>query len=240
MWACVPPVGGHGWDPVEELGGFNVMINARFEGDEADEFTVKNEFRKIGILKNPLKYTANNNLNQLWMSDATAAPIGSAYDELFREYKTDQCYRIYLDGNDTYGSSTGYAPLFYEPDMDVSFVSKGGDIRADGYVYSAGEEIARARVVDHDTVVHRLRVIKPRKDWGTILAGGDFTINSISYHSVKTTDTVLANTYSLVAANTAEEPNMKPGSGKILYIENRSMVSRSPNQTEDLKISIQF
>ena len=240
MWACIPPVGGHGWDPVEELGGFNVMINARFEGDEADEFTVKNEFRKIGILKNPLKYTANNNLNQLWMSDATAAPVGSAYDELFREYKTDQCYRIYLDGNDTYGSSTGYAPLFFEPDMDVSFIAKGGEVSASGYTYTAGEEIAKARVVDHDTVVHRLRVIKPRKDWGTILAGGDFTINSISFHSVKTTDTVLANTYGIVAANTAEEPSMKPGSGKILYIENRSMVSRSPNQTEDLKISIQF
>jgi len=246
MWACVPPVGGHGWDPVEELGGFNVMINARFEGDEADEFTVKNEFRKIGILKNPLKYTANNNLNQLWMSDATAAPVGSAYEELFREYKTDQCYRIYLDGTDTYGSSTGYAPLFYEPDMDVSFVAKTGFTSSVSNIsYNIGDEIARARVVDHDTVVHRLRVIKPRKDWGTILAGGQFTINSISYHSVKTTDTVLGNTYSLlpapaVDANTAEEPNMKPGSGKILYIENRSMVSRSPNQTEDLKISIQF
>lgn len=241
MWACVPPVGGHGWDPVEELGGFNVMINARFEGDEADEFTVKNEFRKIGILKNPLKYTANNNLNQLWMSDATAAPVGSAYDELFREYKTDQCYRIYLDGTDTYGSATGFAPLFYEPDMDVSFVAKTGFTSSvSNIAYTPGQEIARARVVDHDTVVHRLRVIKPRKDWGTILAGGDFTINSISFHSVKTTDTVLANTYSLNAANTAEEPNMKPGSGKILYIENRSMVSRSPNQTEDLKISIQF
>ncbi|MEK9699591.1 MAG: hypothetical protein VW270_27685, partial [Candidatus Poseidoniales archaeon] len=30
--ACLPPVGGHGFDPVAELGGYNVMINARFEG----------------------------------------------------------------------------------------------------------------------------------------------------------------------------------------------------------------
>ncbi len=240
MWACVPPVGGHGWDPVEELGGFNVMINARFEGDEADEFTVKNEFRKIGILKNPLYYTANNNLNQLWMSDATASPVGSAYAELFREYKTDQCYRINLDANDTYGSTTGTAPLYYEPDMEVQFFSTATFTSSVSDVqYTPGDPIARATIVDHDTNVNRLRVIKPRGDWGTVLAGGEFTVNSITLHSVAG-ETILANTLNTSPANTADEPKMKPGSGKILYIENRSMVSRSPNQTEDLKISIQF
>ena len=254
MWACIPPVGGHGWDPVEELGGFNVMINARFEGDEADEFTVKNEFRKIGILKNPLYYTAaqgttylsaNSNvgfpahLNQLWMSDAVADP--ASYGELFRDYKTDQCYRIHLDGSGTYGlqGSTSQI-LYFEPDMDVrfeatsTFTSQGSQ-----RTYNAGDVIAHARVVDHDPIVHRLRVIKPRMDWGTILEGGDFVINSVSLHSV-TQENIVGNTLNDSPANTATEPNMKPGSGKILYIENRSMVSRSPNQTEDLKISIQF
>jgi hypothetical protein len=33
---------------------------------------------------------------------------------------------------------------------------------------------------------------------------------------------------------------MKPGSGNILYLENRTTVSRSANQSEDLKVSIQF
>ena len=240
MWACVPPVGGHGWDPVEELGGFNVMINARFEGDEADEFTVKNEFRKIGILKNPLSYTANNDINQLWMSDASADP--NAYTELFREYKTDQCYRVHLDGAATYGFQSGAGPLFFEPDMEVAFEATAvipSVATASGLSYNPGDVIATARVVDHDTIQHRLRLIKPRADWGTILVGGSFTVNSITTHSV-TGENVVGNTDGTFAANTAEEPKMKPGSGKILYIENRSMVSRSPNQTEDLKISIQF
>jgi hypothetical protein len=254
LWACIPPVGGHGWDPVEELGGFNVMINARFEGDEADEFTVKNEFRKIGILKNPLRYTAAQgttylsanaqsgfpaHLNQLWMSDAVANP--NAYTELFREYKTDQCYRVHLDGSGTFGLQGNYAnALFYEPDMDVRFEATGtftsiGSQRT----YNAGQVIAHARIVDHDPILNRIRVIKPRMDWGTILEGGDFVVNSVSLHSV-TFENIVGNTLNDSPANTATEPHMKPGSGKILYIENRSMVSRSPNQTEDLKISIQF
>jgi hypothetical protein len=256
MWAAIPPVGGHGFDAVEELGGFNVMINARFEGDEADEFTVKNEFRKIGILKNPLRYTAAQGttylsanaqpgfpsyLNQLWMSDAVANP--ASYGELFREYKTDQCYRIHLDGTKTYGlqgSLPGNPNLLFEPDMDIRFeathtFTSNGSQRT----YNAGDIIATAKVVDHDDIVHRLRVIKPRMDWGTVLEGGAFTVNSITLHSVAG-DNIVGNTLNDSPANTATEPNMKPGSGKILYIENRSMVSRSPNQTEDLKISIQF
>lgn len=44
------------------------MINARFEGTESDEFTVGNEFRKIGILKNPLSYDSKSDLNELWLS----------------------------------------------------------------------------------------------------------------------------------------------------------------------------
>jgi len=76
--ACLPPVGGHGFDPVAELGGYNVMINARFEGSESDEFSVGNEFRKIGILKNPVVQTATNR----WIG-------ADAYTEDFREQKSD-------------------------------------------------------------------------------------------------------------------------------------------------------
>lgn len=250
VWACIPPVGGHGWDPVEELGGFNVMINARFEGDESDEFTVKNEFRKIGILKNPLHYTSAGDLNQLWMSDAIADP--TSYTELFREFKTDQCYRIGLDNaEESFGVDPalgfsyvkGSVGLLFEPDMTVSFhatTTLSSVATASGKEYVAGQEIARAKIVDHDFNLKRLRVIKPRDDWGTILQGGKFTIKSVSSHTV-TGEIVTANTDdSNAGANTAIEPKMKPGSGKILYIENRSMVSRSENQTEDLKISIQF
>jgi len=212
--AHIPPVGGHGFDAVEELGGHNVMINARFEGTESDEFTVGNEFRKIGILKNPRTYSSDQ--TRLWMNP-------SAYTELFRGYKTDQCYRINLTSA-SLGSLNGNT-LNFEPDMDVGI-----------YANSTGLLVATARIVDHDVFSKRIRVIKPRKDFGTLLASGDFKIKSLGYHSADAQN-VEAFT---VTTNTANTPGMLPGSGKILYVENRSMVSRSQNQTEDLKISIQF
>lgn len=260
IFACIPPVGGHGFDPVGELGGFNVMINARFEGTEADEFTVGNEFRKIGILKNPLKYantapgyeqaTVRTEMNNLWMSEG-------GYKELFRGYKTDQCYRLNLDMDSRIVDTPSTAEtIFFEPDMEVEFRANNNGFAAETWPsatrkfngaalqYADGDLIATAKLVDHDKINKRIRVIKPRGDFYTILQGtppgsSNLRVDVVSRtpHSVKL-DSVFA--LSKQEANTAEEPGMLPGSGQILYVENRSMVSRSQNQTEDLKISIQF
>ena len=235
--ACIPPVGGHGFDPVSELGGFNVMINARFEGTESDEFTVGNEFRKIGILKNPLSYDSKADLNELWLSKPTAT--NSSYYQWFRNYKTDQCYRISLV-NDSAQKANTLNGIFFEPDMTVAFYANSATPIASntvpGKTYATGEMIASAKLVDHDTISRRIRVIKPRGDFATVLSDNDIKIESLTLHSVAN-DNVFA--YS-VTSNTATTPGMMPGSGQILYVENRSMVSRSQNQTEDLKISIQF
>ena len=260
VFACIPPVGGHGADPTGEFGGFNVMINARFEGTEADEFTVGNEFRKIGILKNPLAYanTADGYLDTAVRTDLNSLSIGpQEYTKLFREYKTDQCYRINLAGDSYLVSDPAGNTIFFEPDMDIAFYAncvgaatwtsstqmQGGSSKE----YVHGDLIATAKLVDHDTINKRIRVIKPRGDFYTILEGApgpNVTANvvSITPHSVEKDNWPDANVFvqSLQDANTAEEPGMLPGSGKVLYVENRSMVSRSSNQTEDLKISIQF
>src|SRR6056300_300252 len=52
----IPPKGGHGFDAVEELGGFFVMLNTSLEGTESSnsgDFTAGNDFRKISLIKNP-------------------------------------------------------------------------------------------------------------------------------------------------------------------------------------------
>ena len=50
----VGPRGGHGDDAIEELGGFFVMVNSRLEYGESGNFTTNNDFRKIGLLAQPL------------------------------------------------------------------------------------------------------------------------------------------------------------------------------------------
>lgn len=63
----ISPPQGHGADPVDELGGYNVMLNVRLEGTEGGNFPTNNDFRIIGLLRDPL--TAND-----------IAATASAYD----------------------------------------------------------------------------------------------------------------------------------------------------------------
>ncbi len=54
----IGPVGGHGVNAVEELGGHRVMIDSRISGNESGRFTTSNDFRQVGLLRDPLQ-TAN-------------------------------------------------------------------------------------------------------------------------------------------------------------------------------------
>ena len=44
----------------------------------------------------------------------------------------------------------------------------------------------------------------------------------------------------IIVANGVSNPDMKPYSGDILYIENRTNVTRATNQIEDFKIVLEF
>lgn len=55
--AIITPSGGHGADPVSELGGFYVMIQVLLEGaDGSGDFIIDNDYRQLGIVYNPYDY----------------------------------------------------------------------------------------------------------------------------------------------------------------------------------------
>lgn len=52
--ALVAPPGGHGSDAINELYGNRIGVSIRFEGDENGTIPVQNDYRKIGLMKEPL------------------------------------------------------------------------------------------------------------------------------------------------------------------------------------------
>ena len=53
--AIISPPGGHGSDPVQELGGYYAMITTTLSGEEqTGDFIIDNGFRQIGIIRNPI------------------------------------------------------------------------------------------------------------------------------------------------------------------------------------------
>jgi len=51
--AVLSPRNGHGSDPIYEFGAYNVEIAVNIDDDEGGDFIVTNDYRKLGLIKNP-------------------------------------------------------------------------------------------------------------------------------------------------------------------------------------------
>jgi hypothetical protein len=56
--AQVSPIGGHGYDPVTELGARHLMMTCSFTKDESGNLPTDIDFRQVGIVVNPYAYTS--------------------------------------------------------------------------------------------------------------------------------------------------------------------------------------
>ena len=193
--AVIEPKGGHGFDATEELGGYNVMVNVRLENDESGEFTVSNDFRKVGLISHPNAANTTND-NDL----ATPATISLA----------DQALRV------TVQSFSGSA---YASDQLVTGSVSG----------------ATGRVVDWTSGTSKLRMTQVTKGSNTS-NGWDGTPGSFQANEALTVSGggTTANTSAI------EGPDLKQYTGDILYVENRSPISRASDQIEDVKLIINF
>lgn len=76
----MPPQGGHGHDPISELGSTNIALALNFVGSEGNTIPSEVEFRKVGIIVNPENYSnsdiyTGNTFNGMHIFEiATATP----------------------------------------------------------------------------------------------------------------------------------------------------------------------
>ena len=180
----IGPVGGHGFNAIEELAGNRVLVDSRITGNESGFFTTDNEFRQVGLVRDPLQ---SANANAFYTSDLS-----------------DQSTKITI--------------------REVS-----GTFQADEVIFQ-GDTLANSTA--NGVVIDFLNNNKVRLNQvsGTFVSNS--TVNSITGNTSGATATIVANGVS--------NADMKPYSGDILYIENRTNVTRATNQIEDFKIVLEF
>ena len=197
----IEPKGGHGFNAVEELGGFYVMMNTSLEGTESSntsDFTVTNDFRKISLVRDP----------------------------------------------NSGGSAATATTLRGTKAVNLSGVTG---------TFTADEEINQAttgavgKVVEWDSVNSILYYIQTRHTDEGIDSNGDQTAfsgqnvitgQSSSANGTPTTSTSTINSQVFTSGYSASE--MDADSGDILYIENRAPITRAADQTENIKLVIEF
>jgi hypothetical protein len=178
------PAGGHGSDPVDQLYGDAIMMNVKIQGSESGTFTTNNDFRVIGVLRDPL--LANGSYANTSVIDQT---VGVTVNGVLGDFTADEV---------VVGQTTG---------------AKGR------VVYFANSNAARSNGV--------LKLIRITTN-GT---GQGFAVGEILRGS---TSTISGNVQSVSTAA------LKPYSGIVIYTENRPPVTRTPDQTEDYKLVIQY
>lgn len=92
--AILPPKNGHGHNAVEELGGKFIMINVRLDGTEANTISTANDFRKIGLIRDPFEF------------GTTVRGLATNYRQTFRYTVADANANFSLDETVTSGSNT--------------------------------------------------------------------------------------------------------------------------------------
>jgi hypothetical protein len=126
----------HGVDPVTELGAFYVAVTTRFEYDDGDsDFIVGNNFRQVGLIKNPLAANGTDINVATTFSALKTMQLQSAVDLVIGDYITGSTSGAvaYIDDIDTdtliikfhQNKKTGYAS-FVDGEAIAGSVGVGG------------------------------------------------------------------------------------------------------------------
>lgn len=174
----ISPKGGHGSDPIHELGGKYLLINGRIMNHESNVLPVVNDYRQIALISDPLLRQSNTRASNTAVSQTT----------------------------------------------DLTVAGESANYQLDEWVYQ-GRNLQSAtfkgKVVSWSTLNSLIRLTEVE---GT------------------------PSTESLVGSNSAASrfvssykfPDLERYSGKLLYINNISPITRNLVQTEDFKIIIKF
>jgi hypothetical protein len=200
----VEPKNGHGFNAIQELGGFFVMLNVSLEGTEAastGDFTSENDFRRIVLVRNPFSAGAAASTSTLRATKA-----------------------VRFAASPTPGTFT--------TDEEINQTTTG----------------AVGKVVEWDATNRILHYIQTRFNDEGVDANGNRT--PFSGANVITGQTSSATgTPSAVASETADSITFTSGykdteldrhKGDVLYIENRAPITRAADQTENIKLVIEF
>lgn len=226
--AIISPPGGHGSNPVDELGAFYVMIDVQLIADDGSgDFIVDNDFRQIGIMSNPKLIDATaTNLRGSWVT-STAYLEGDAIRYMGNTYacNSDHTSGATFEGDlDTYwvenSNATSatiaaltqitYSSLVGILTKDQNIV--GGTSSAVGYVDSLDQAAFKIKFHQNSSTGFK-----------SFQVGESITIGAAS---------------AIIDAITPSE--YEPQSGTVVYIENLSPVNRNISQTEDIKLVLEM
>jgi len=187
----IGPKGGHGFNAVDELGGFYVMTNTSIASTEGSgDFVVDQDFRRVGVVLNPYNYGTT--------TIATASTLSALKSMTFAASPT---------------------PGTFVHDE----------------IITGGTSAAKGKVVHWNSTDRILKYIQTQ--WtGVETTGSDK--NKLTAFATSEVVTGAGGATGTISALT--NPEIDYYSGTVVYAEDRSPITRATDQTENVKLIVEF
>ena len=250
--AIVSPKGGHGSDPYDELYARGVVVSATFDGNENQTIPASNDFRKFGLLKNPLfSNTVLTVDSAIGFADGNKIQQGSATAEISAvNADGDNTIRLrnihgqFVTGAEVITSNTSNSEIASTSvtaiDRDLNTFNQVQTFSVDitdqgpqGTSFRQDELVtqpvtgATGYVFSANTTIMTLANVK-----------GHFSVSDDASNDVQE---MFGQDSKAVAKVTGEVlGDLHDGSGEVLYVENMEPVSRNTDQKERVKIIFEF
>ena len=241
--AYISPCGGHGADPVRELGGDKVLLNVQLEGSlgvsaNGNGYIPANtDFRTISILKDPiLKCDSNNN----FVSTEHVANTSNSPNTLRLTSRALISYQQ-MDGDNPINAfvaeetiTNERVRLAYELG-ELNFVTElnptiRANTSANNAVYAANANIVFVKrdETENDTSFYNIYINNVQSEGDRVPFTND--------------DVILKrdNATQIATISSIKGPEANTFSGEFIYTENVQKVTRDVDQTEDIKVILDF
>ena len=207
----IPPAGGHGADLAQELNGKRVMVNVRLTYAEGQgDFPVDNDFRRIGLIKDPLQYGSSNYATANTLSGVYAVRVtGTGLTS--SSFGKDNIISQTVTGGTAKGTVVSWKLDASSTTTGVLKYFQSPESHTDSGVVRAFASDASNAITDAGTSVS----VNVNTSYASTLEGVTF-------------------------ASGLATPEIKSNSGELVYIENRRLITRAADQIEDIKLVIEF
>ena len=218
----IPPSRGHGFDLYKELGTDKLLVYARFD-DSTKDFPTDTKFAQISIVKNPtsigstITYTANefSSVNAIKVVTPSGTPtIGGKIQQSV-----------------TGGTAKGYIVSY---DTDTNVIKYYQD-RSLYFNQTSADQ------TDYVGVTTASKVFAFESS-AEVITGTNFSASVDQNFTGISTNPTGNKVISLGVnfTNGLASPEINKGSGDVIYLDNRPLITRNSRQKEDIKIILEF
>ena len=226
--AIMPPYGGHGRNSPDELFARTLMFYTNMSADLNQGLSVNNDYRQVGIVKNPYAYGTTNRFTSLLGSGCFV--IQSSIDTTL--FPKDSI--VFINRGISWTTNTAVTTgtqLYYGENLYL--------VTQDGTTGNTGPSHTYGTLANGSAVL--LYVGTPRRYYRIVVVSTTSALlQSLDNDTPSVSDTLLNSNNNSFKPTAVGYPTVDKYSGQLMYIDNKAGFTPSNNETVTFRTVIKF